>query len=551
MKNSSFLSLFLILFLLSLKVHSQPAEAPFHYIPLTIDFGSHDGSTLTGSMIEYNQFFYEHKSKAGTSYFPASSYILISEDVGTEEPAPWMRLRFTNVNLGNNSYLAITSLKNSDVQYFNQQSLKEWQYQTAFFEGNKVKIDLYVAPGDLQITLGISELTVGEFLGTQPPVDYLCGSDTRASSSYHYVDGRILPIGCTGFITAGGFYITAGHCVNVSSYDLQVIQFHVPASLCDGTPVPCAIADQYPIFYSSRIYEEVDSGNDWGIFNVGANSNTGRTPVETERSYYHLSRSLSPPSILVRGFGTDQTPDGCTGLYNSYSQTLQYDTGTNLGEFFNGSSDVYLEYLADTQSGSSGSVLQSSGISGVSAHAIGVHTHGGCPDYGNKGTSFEADDTEAAMNSYWQSDCEYVDEGHHFSSTVGSSVLPHESIQTALNQADAGHGPGVTNIELILVAGSNNGSGGVYAESLNYSGASNGVYIRRAGGGIIIGPDAFAKSTANNPEDMQNSEDRQTQVNRLDQPEFTEDMILPGQTLPLKELDHQNVNINIRNYETD
>ena len=545
MKNITIIFAILLFFLSGQYIKSQPAEVPFYYEQVAVDFGLNNGKELTKQMIEYNQFFYYHKTKARTLPFPASGYIVVSESLSAKQKAPWVRLRFTDVNLGENSYLVITSLQDNDEQYFNSQSIAEWENQTAFFNGNAVDIELYVAPGDKDISLKIKELTVGEFMGNQPPPDYLCGADSRVSSSYPYVDGRILPIGCSGWTTAGGFYITAGHCLNVSSYDLQVIQFHVPPSLCDGTLVPCAIQDQYPIIYSSRVYQDLDPGDDWGIFNVGANSNTGKTPAETERTYYHLSKSLAPPNILVRGFGTDQTPSGCTGLYNSYSQTLQYDAGSNLGEYFNGSSDVYFEYLADTQNGSSGSVLQSDGISGVSRHAIGMHTDGGCnpPNTGNKGTSFEADDTESAMNSYWQSNCEYVDEGHHFSSTVGSSVLPHESIQTALNQADAGHGPGVTNMELIMVAGSNNGLGGVYAESVSYSGASNGVYIRRTGGGIKIGPNASNKSTSKEDESNLSTERKSLdmEVENIPDLEFDENAILPGQTMPFNDIDKQDM----------
>ena len=529
----------LLLFLGIPQIKSQPAEVPYHYEQVSINFGLNNGKEITEQMVEYSQFFYYHKTKAHTLAFPASAYIIVSEAVTAQEKVPWIRLRFADVNLGENSYLVITSRQDNDKQYFNGQSIAEWQNQTAFFTGNAVVIDLYVAPGDTNISLKIKELTLGEFMGNQPPTDYLCGYDNRVTSSYENVDGRILPIGCSGWATAGGFYLTAGHCLNVGSYDLQVIQFHVPPSLCDGTLVPCAIEDQYPIIFSSRVYQDADPGDDWGIFNVGANSNTGKTPVETERSYYHLSKSLAPPNILVRGFGTDHTPSGCTGYYNSNSQTLQYDVGSNLGEYFNGSSDVYFEYLVDTQNGNSGSVLQSNGISGVTAHAIGIHTYGGCnpPNTGNKGTSFEADDTEAAMNSYWQSNCEYVDVGHHFSSTVGSSVLPHESIQTALNQADAGHGPGTAYLELILVAGSNNGSGGVYNESVSYHGTYNGVVIRRSVGAVKIGPSATGKSSFTGEDGNQNLKKPTNRIfKKTPVIEFDENSILPGQTKPLKEI---------------
>ena len=75
-------------------------------------------------------------------------------------------------------------------------------------------------------------------------------------------------------------------------------------------------------------------------------------------------------------------------------------------------------------------------------------------------------------------------------------------MQNALNEADAGHGPGVTSLELILIAGSNNGNGaGEYHENIHYSGATNGVYIRPTVGTIKIGPN-ITKSTGPNPSDV-------------------------------------------------
>lgn len=484
--------IFVIFVFMIAGLFAQPADVLYHYENKSFSFSPVDGKAITESMQHYHDYYHYDKTPAQTVPFPPESYLKYSQEISAGSEAPWIRLRFSDVELGDFSYLIIKSNLDGDQQYFNSRSIAEWQNQTAILRGNSVEVTMVVAPGERGIAANVIELTVGEFLGNTVPTDYLCWSDTRVSSSYENVDGRILPIGCTGWITAGGFYITAGHCLNVTSYDLQVIQFHVPLSLCDGTLVPCDVQDQYPLIFSSRVYQDSDAGDDWGIFNVGTNSNSGKRPTETERSYYHLSKNIIPSYILVRGFGTDQTPTGCTGSYNYYSQTLQYDIGSNLGEYFNGSYDVYFEYLADTQGGSSGSVLQSSGVSGVTKHAIGVHTHGGCsaPDYGNKGTSFEADDTESAMNSYWQYNCEYVDEGHHLSSTIGSAVLPHQYVQNALNQADAGHGPGVTSMEMILIAGSNNGSGGVYDESVSYSGASNGVTIMSSVGAVIIGPNA-------------------------------------------------------------
>jgi len=387
--------------------------------------------------------------------------------------------------------LVITSDYDQDQQFFNNNTIAEWSYHSAYFKGESVNVQLFVAPGDENITLEVPALIVGDFMGGEPIPLSLCGSDDRITSGYPHVDGRLMSFGCTGWITAAGYYLTAGHC-EVLIGASTIMEFDVPASLCDGTTQPAAVNDQYPVISATSTGQNAGVGDDWGIYDCGSNSNTGLTPAEARRAYYHLSKSLAPPSIFIRGFGTDETPTGCTGWRNADSQTLQYQTGPSLGENINSADDIDWEYTTDTEGGNSGSGVLASGVSGVNFHSVGIHTHGGCnpPSSGNHGTSFEANDTETGMNTFWQTQVEYVDVDHHLSSTTGTSVLPHYSMQNALNQANAGHGPSVSALELILVAGANFGSGGVYTESVSYSGATNGVVIRRTVGAVKIGPAA-------------------------------------------------------------
>ncbi|MBN2174143.1 MAG: hypothetical protein JW731_08430 [Bacteroidales bacterium] len=496
MKTTYFYLIFLVAsFVGSTSISGQPVEAPSHLEEINIDLGIHNGKNIdlldaNGVRIEPNVY-----TIAGTIAFPPDAYIVVQESIGAADHAPWIRLVFGEVELGENSYIIITSDFDQDQQYFNARTIEEWYYHSAFFKGESVTLQLYVAPGDEGVTIEIPQLIVGDFVGGQPiPLD-VCGSDNRLTSTYQHIDGRLMPLGCTGWISAAGFYLTAGHCLDVSSASLQIMEFYVPASLCDGTTQPAAVNNQYPVIYSSRVFQNVTIGDDWGIFNVGANSNTGRTPAENQRAYYHLSKDLSPPSIFIRGFGTDNVPTGCTGGNNADSQTCQYHTSSSQGEFGSGST-VYWEYQTDTDGGNSGSAVLASGVSGVDFHSVGIHTNGYCvpPNEGNEGTSFEADDTESNMSTYWQTQVEYVDIDHHLSSTNGTSVQPHYSLQVALNQANAGHGPGVSALELIPIAGSNYGSGGVYPQVVSYSGATNAVVIRRTVGAVKIGPNALADS---------------------------------------------------------
>jgi hypothetical protein len=478
------------------EIKAQPAEAPFHRETMNVDFGIHNGMSIdeldaSGAMMPLVQ-----PSLARTIAFPPNSYIMVEEHLATLDHAPWMQLVFGNVNLGENSYIIITSDFDQDQQFFNNQSIQEWMYNSAMFKGESVTVQLFVAPGDQNITLKVAELIAGEFLGGITIPLSLCGADNRLTSTFPHVDGRLMPLGCTGWNSAAGYYLTAGHCLDVGSSSLQIMEFNVPSSLPDGTTQPAAVNDQYPVIYSSRVFQNVQIGDDWGLYNCGANSNTGLTPLEGRRTFYHLTKDLTPANIFIRGFGTDETPPGSTGWRNAQSQTLQYSTGPSLGEAILSSTRVYWEYQVDTEGGNSGSAILVSGTPDFTS--LGIHTNGGCSATdGNTGTGFEADDTEAAMNVFWQTETEFCDVDHHLSSTTGSSVYPHYSVQGAVNQANAGHGPAISALELIMVAGSNyNGTygAGVYAHTLSYSGATNGVLIRRTAGAVKIGPNATAAS---------------------------------------------------------
>jgi len=234
------------------------------------------------------------------------------------------------------------------------------------------------------------------------------------------------------------------------------------------------------------------------MFNCGVNSNTGLHAREARRSYYHLSKdhtATTASDIRIIGYGVDNVPVGSTGNRNADSQTLQWhaDLNSNFGETGTGNT-VYWEYGVDTEGGNSGSAI---GLWDGTSHSIGIHTNAGCSTTnpvtnGNHGTSFEADDLEAAMNTYVQTEVEYADIGHFQSWSTGTSVRPHFSVQAAVNQANAGNGTGR---ELILIAGSNadqftSTSEGVYVETFSYSGLINGVTLRRTVGAVKIGPNA-------------------------------------------------------------
>jgi hypothetical protein len=480
-------------FLLVGSLWAQPGETPRHTEPVNFSFGTLQGTQANQLAAPDNN---DNDDEGENPRSFATQHTRVSHTVSASAEAPWIQLHFDRVNLGQKSYIIIESAADGDQQRFDAQSIEVWQNWSAMFKGNEVTVTVHVAPNDRNITIDIKEMLVGEFVSGSNPRSQCGDTDDRTQTSLPMRDGRIMPVTCTGWMHAGGFYATAGHCLDGGSSTLNIMEFDVPASLCDGTTQPAAIADQYPIIFSSIVWENGDIGDDWGLYDVGANSNTGLTPFQARRSYYHLTKANPTSNIQIRGYGGDNVPTGCTGGDNADNFTLQWHAGPNLGETVNDANDIYWEYQADTEGGNSGSAIRSTSSPDLH-HAIGIHTNAGCSaTSGNKGTSFEADDLEAAMNTFWQTQVEYVDVDHHLSNTTGSTVLPHYLLQNALNQANAGHGPGEAALELILIAGSNRLSnndtetGGVYQEVIQYSGATNGVILRATCGDVKIGPNA-------------------------------------------------------------
>lgn len=247
---------------------AQPAPVPSHTVPVALNSGIHDGR--------------------GAS----SDAEIVWQEVIRIADAPWLRLRFGKVNLGSESYLRITSLHDGSSQRLNAISLSRWNNTSAYFNGDAVEVRLFVAPRDAGVYVEIVEVIVGEYLNGGG-IESICGpTDDRTASSDPAV-GRMLSselsIGCSGWIVFNGLHVTAGHCVTGGTAD--VLQFNVPASLSDGTLQHPPAEDQYSTDQQSVTYKDGGIGNDWAVFEVFDNSNTG------------FATHRSPGSIIYRGSG--------------------------------------------------------------------------------------------------------------------------------------------------------------------------------------------------------------------------------------------------------
>jgi V8-like Glu-specific endopeptidase len=291
---------------------------------------------------------------------------------------PWLQLHLSDYNLGEQSYLIITSLYDGKWQKLDATSISQWSNYSAYFNGSAVEIKLFLFPNDKQIFIKINEVIGGEWYDGEMN-ESICGPTDERIASNQPATARLLSVGCTAWIIPNGKFATAGHCLDGSSS--TVVEFNVPISLPNGTIQHPGPEDQYSVNISTKIFTNGGVGNDWGVFQVFQNSVTGLMPKEAQNAYWPLVQDYSPDSIRITGYGVDGPPPNFGNTTrDSTNQTQQTQVGPNAG-----SSGTTMRYVTDTQGGNSGSPI----IDALTNVALGIHTHGGCSSSGgnNNGTS--------------------------------------------------------------------------------------------------------------------------------------------------------------------
>ena len=336
---------------------AQTAEIPRRTVERTWDSGMHNGNKARGGRDESGQ--------------------LVASKIIAEPGVPWLQLQFGKGRLGRQSRIEITSLYDGATQVLDARSFEQWNNQSAYFNGDAVEVRVLVGPQDRAVRVQLKSLVVGEW--GPPGTKSICGSDNRIASSETRV-ARIDPIGCTGWNISNGKQLTAGHCLAGSGN--TTLSFEPPASLSDGTVQFPGPDKQYAINQGSFQFTNGGVGNDWGVFSVANNSQTGLQPMAAQGSF-NFVQNLGPSTIRITGFGVD------SGTTN---QTNQTHTGPN-----SGSSGTTMRYAVDTMGGNSGSPV----IDTATGNAVGIHTHGGCTSSGgsNSGTSFFNSAAWTAINS--------------------------------------------------------------------------------------------------------------------------------------------------------
>ena len=311
----------------------------------------------------------------------AETNVVVFDRIVSIDDAPWLRLTFQRVVLGEGSYLRLTSLWDGAVQTLRPIHLDQWQNTSAYFNGPDVRVELIAGSGSRGNSIDIDRV----YAGVMPTAaESQCGPIDDRVSSNEGARARLLDIGCTAAIYhENSCFITAGHCSVIALMD--VVEFQVPLSSGTGALNHPGPEDQYAVDTASSVSVNGGVGNDWGLFKVFPNAVTGLMPFEAQGVRVNLG--AAPPvgdDVRIVGYGVDG---------GTLNQTQQESFGP-----ITSSSPTTLQYQADTEGGNSGSSVEHVQTGDI----VAVHTHGGCTGGGgaNSGTAIGLASLQAALNGY-------------------------------------------------------------------------------------------------------------------------------------------------------
>jgi V8-like Glu-specific endopeptidase len=370
--------------------------------------------------------------------------------------ARWLRLHFAAHDLGDRSYIRVSSVsEDAAFQVLTAEKLAKAGQFSAYFNGDAVLVDLYVGPGDEGVHFRIDEVIVGDWEDDPDPrpKDLCNGSDDRWPSTISGI-GRIFGLSstgsidlvCTAFLASNGALVTAGHCADCLQYNNvlcwqpnYIVEFNVPAE----QPSDCQNLtfadpeDQYVIDLASVRFDsgavEPQWGDEWAVFKVLPND--GLRPQDTGQLWWWLTRELPPvnDTVNVVGYGRSYISGRC------YS--LQDGPGLYKGEKASGSF-WYHEHQCDSTGGTSGAPIFAA-FSGY-LFPIGVHTDGGCSnsEYGrtNKGTSFYQRTFGDLLNDFNGQGTVYADNSPHYPAPQrdGTIFAPFTTVNQAVTSVPSG-----------------------------------------------------------------------------------------------------------------
>jgi len=320
------------------------------------------GLTAFAQTLPIEDHFVSDPATSGSQINTSMKTKTIYSHVVHMHKASSIQVNFGRTTLPQGTWLRMTSMKDGAVQHLNATTLKQWKYNSAWFNGSMVLVELVAEPYSSSAHFTVDGVTyIEQLIGDRSICD---GVDDR-ELSYEDRDARALPIGCTAWVIddPNHTFLTAGHCAGSAS-DIDVIEFNVPLSDPSGNIQHPGPEDQYTSDPESLQSNYSQIGDDWAYFGCFPNSETGLTPYQAQNDYYVLSDSapaVNGQQITICGYGV-----GDPGPYNQAQKihTGPYSVvdGTSIG------------YRTDTTGGNSGSAV----LNEDTGEAIGIHTNAGC-----------------------------------------------------------------------------------------------------------------------------------------------------------------------------
>jgi len=277
-----------------------------------------------------------------------------------------LQLWFGAFSLPPGSRLRLSSARDGAVQWFDRNSFVDYQYVSAWFNGDRVHVALAPGAGTVGNRIVVTKARVEQ--GVALP-ELICGpSDTRVLSSDPRV-GRLDGC-CTTWLVDERNLITAGHCIG--GIGGQLVNFNVPLSDAAGNAQYPPPQDQYALRTGSLTSVNGGLGNDYAVMSTVRNSNTGLYPGEAQGSWFATApgpTGAQPVTWTVTGYGTSAV----NPTWSLAQKTLSGPRAT--------ADNQLLQFIITVTGCNSGSP-----VIGATGAAHGVVTHAGCfgggPNYG-------------------------------------------------------------------------------------------------------------------------------------------------------------------------
>ena len=233
----------------------------------------------------------------------------------TEVRAPgsaWLRLFFDHLTLAGpqgtekSAYLKIISLRDGGTQRLSTQAAIDWNFSSAFFNGDAVRVELWAAPDTGASRLAISKVlaSAGDVLSVQD----ICGLDDDRAPSADVRVARLIagtnpnfPVICSSWVfnDTNHFFLAAGHCAPAGS---SVVQFNIPLSNSSAQIQHPPPEDQYAVDGLSVQRSTTGVGNDWAYFGVFANA---AASLVTHPAIVLQTQANRVHQVMASGAGSD------------------------------------------------------------------------------------------------------------------------------------------------------------------------------------------------------------------------------------------------------